>query len=120
MIRIDTIEEGMLAEVERLARGPASIDLLEFEIVLQEQYRATQAAVHKITRSLSLSGKFSSDMKGDKWEGEITYGGTSFGVYNPVDYAEYERERGGGHDFLKPAEALSDGYVEAMNAFFRG
>jgi len=120
MIRLETIEEGILAEVERLARGPASVDLLEFEIVLQDQFRATKAAVHKITRSLLLSGKMESGMKGDSWEGEITYGGSSYGVHNPVDYAEYERERDGTHDFFSPLEGLSHGYVAAMNAFLKG
>lgn len=120
MIRLERTSDGVSAEIDRLARGPASVDLLEFEIVLQDQFRATQSAVHKITRSLSLSGKMQSDMKGDKWQGEITYGGSSFGVHNPVDYAEYERERDGAHDFFNPLEGLSHGYVAAMEAFLRG
>lgn len=120
MISIERYHDEVLAEVERLARGPSSVDLLEFEIVLQDQYRATQAVVHKITRSLAMSGKMQSDIKGDKWEGEITYGGPSYGVHNPVDYAEYERERDGAHDFFRPLEGLSNGYVRAMEAFLRG
>jgi hypothetical protein len=120
MIRVERITDGILAEVERLGRGPDSADLLEFEIVLQDQYRATQARVHKITRSLSLSGKMQSDIKNGTWEGEITYGGASSGIHNPVDYAEYERERDGAHDFFAPLDALSAGYIQAMEAFLRG
>jgi|SRR6187402_676848 len=120
MIKIETITEGILSEVERLARGPQPADLFEFEIVLEEQFRATQQAVHVITRSLKSSGKADSKMNGHSWEGEITYGGQSFGVHNPVDYAEFEREREGGHDFLAPAIGLSREYVAAMNKFLEG
>jgi hypothetical protein len=120
MIRIERSTDYIAAEVNRLADGPSSADLLAFEIVLQDQFTATQRKVHKITRSLALSGKYQSEMKGDTWEGEITYGGTSFGIHNPVDYAEYERERDGSHDFMSPVDALSAGYIQAMNEFFKG
>jgi hypothetical protein len=120
MIRLETIEDGILAEIERLEKGPTAADLLEFEAVLQEQFNATQARVHKITRSLALSGKMHSDSKNGTWEGEITYGGVSSGIHNPVDYAEYERERDGAHDFFSSLEGLSAKYVQAMEAFLRG
>jgi hypothetical protein len=120
MIRIERYHDEIGAEVNRLADGPTLADLLEFEIVLQDQFRATQLGVHKITRSLQLSGKMESKMNGNTWEGDITYGGASFGIHNPVDYAEYERERDGDHDFLNYADALGSGYVAAMNAFLKG
>lgn len=121
MIKVDRYHAGIDAEVNRLASGPTSADLLAFEIVLEDQFRATQAAVHVITRSLKGSGKSEFKMDGNSWEGQITYGGPSPGfIHNPVDYAEYEREREGSHDFLAPADRLSDGYINAMEEFLRG
>jgi hypothetical protein len=120
MIHISRTLEGIEKEVDRLADGPTAQDLLHFENILQIQFIATQYKVHKITRSLQLSGKVDSKHENDKWEGEITYGGPSAGVNNPVDYAEYERERDGSHDFLKATEEFESGYVHAMKAFFEG
>lgn len=120
MIHLDRYVAGIDAEVNRLADGPSPSDLLAFEIVLEDQFRATQAAVHVITRSLKGSGKSHFKMDGNSWEGEITYGGSTYGINNPVDYAEYERERGGYHDFMAPVEKLSQGYIEAMAEFLRG
>jgi len=120
MIRLERLTNDVEKEVDRLSDGPTLEDLLEFERVLIQQYRATQAAVHVQTRSLKSSGKMASSHRGNTWEGEITYGGPSEGIHNPVDYAEYERERDGAHDFLAPAEAISAEYIAAMNKFLGG
>lgn len=121
MIRIERITDDIDKEVDRLAAGPKPQDFLKFDVVLTQQFQATQRAVHVVTRSLKTSGKSSSDSSGTSWEGEITYGGPSEGsIHNPVDYAEYERERDGNHDFLAPAEALSPGYINAINEFLGG
>lgn len=121
MIKVERYYAGIDTEVNRLADGPISADLLAFEVVLEDQFRATQAAVHVITRSLKGSGRSEFKMDNNSWEGEITYGGPSPGfIHNPVDYAEYERERDGNHDFLAPVHGLSEGYIKAMNEFLRG
>jgi hypothetical protein len=120
MIRVEAITDGISKEIDRLVDGPTLTDYLEFERVLMAQYAATQQAVHVITGSLKLSGKTSSSFGQNKWEGEISYGGVSEGVYNPVKYAEYERERDGSHDFLAPARDLDRLYLAAMNHFLGG
>lgn len=121
MIKIESHSSEIEAEIDRLVDGPTTADLLAFELVLETQFRATQAAVHIITRSLKGSGRSSFKSDNNSWEGEISYGGPSPGfLFNPVEYAEYERERGPAHDFLKPAETLSEGYVKAMEDFLRG
>lgn len=120
MINIKQTSKGIEDEVDRMSNGPSADDLLLLEIVLQSQFRATQVGVHKQTKSLQLSGKMSSDFKNNKWEGEITYGGPSEGIHNPVDYAEYERERDGNHDFLNFADELDSEYVSAIKAFLKG
>lgn len=121
MIQVKTLQDGMMHELDRLADGVRIEYMLHFEIALREQFRATQSAVHVITRSLKTSGRLSSTHSKDSWSGEITYGGLSEGsIHNPVDYAEYERERGGHHDFLAPAIALEEQYVKAMMTLLRG
>ena len=121
MIRIERITDGIEDEIDRLANGPTDQDLLQFEIVLAQQFQATQRAVHVITRSLKNSGKVKSSIRGNTWEGIISYGGRSEdSIHNPVDYAEYERERDGSHDFLAPAIGLGDGYVAAIYQFLEG
>lgn len=120
MIRIELIQDDCFDEVSRLERGPTAIDFLKFETVLDRQFNATQAAVHVITRSLKTSGKQKSNSDKNSWEGEISYGGASAGIHNPVDYAEYELEREGSHNFLAPAEGLSSAYIQAMHDFLGG
>jgi hypothetical protein len=120
MIRIQRTSNDVEKEIDRLADGPTLADLLKFEAVLIKQFQATQTAVHVVTQSLKLSGRIASSMNNNKWSGDIIYGGPSEGIHNPVDYAEYERERDGPHDFLAPAEALSDEYIKAMESFLGG
>jgi hypothetical protein len=120
MIRIQRITEGIDDEIDRLAKGPTQTDWMRFESILARQYEATKMAVHVITGSLKSSGKMSSDTDGNKWEGVISYGGLSMGIHNPVEYAEYELEREGSHNFLEPAVRMSRQYINAINAFLEG
>lgn len=122
MIRIERITDDIDDEIDRLINGPTLLDIEKFENVLVAQFMATQTAVHVQTRSLKTSGKVASKIGKNRWEGEISYGGTSAAgsVHNPVKYAEFERERDGNHDFLAPAKKMSDLYVQAMNAFLGG
>jgi hypothetical protein len=121
MIHIERITSGVEKEIDRLADGPTLIDLEKFENVLLLQYVATQQAVHVQTRSLKNSGKIASSTGQNSWEGIISYGGPAPGsIHNPVDYAEFERERDGNHDFLAPTKGLEAYYVQAMNEFLGG
>lgn len=120
MIRLETLLDGIGREIDRLADGPTLKDLLEFETALATEFQATQSAVHVITGSLKLSGKVVSEFTNNSWKGEITYGGSSSGVHNPVEYADIERERDGSHDFFRPIKGLSSAYISAMQSFLRG
>lgn len=73
----------------------------ELEAVFAEAYLDTQDKTHIITGSLKASGKKATDFDGNDWEGTISYGGSSGGPNNPVDYAIYEMARGGDHDFFR-------------------
>lgn len=101
-------------ELDRLGElHHAAIEGLE--AVLDLAFTATQAVVHIQTGSLKSSGKTESDLHGEVWEGAIEYGGSSNGFPNdPVEYAIYEWERGGTHDFMRPAELFDDAYAEAI------
>lgn len=120
MIRFERVTNEIEKEVNRLANGLQFKDLIKFEKVLIVQFAGTQAKVHVITGSLKLSGRVSSGAPNGNWEGSISYGGKSSGIHNPVDYAEYEREREGRHDFLAPARDLDSKYIDAVMEFLEG
>lgn len=105
-------------DMQRLSKPPLKT-LAALETLLKEAYTATQAATHIITASLKASGKTSSDFDGATWEASLTYGGAAPGAVNdPVDYAIYERARGGAHDFMAPAFALEPEFEAVINKHF--
>jgi hypothetical protein len=120
MIRIEKLSNEIEREINRLAKGPQFDDMIKFERVLISQFAATQAKVHVITGSLKSSGRVASSHSENRWEGTISYGGKSAGIHNPVDYAEFERERDASHDFFSPARSMESQYINAMNDFFGG
>lgn len=120
-MQIEVHSKMVEAELERLSDGPGIRDLIKFEAVLATQFTATQAKVHIDTTSLKNSGKQKSSMNRatNVWEGEIIYGGPSRPIPD-VKYAGYELARGGAHDFLRPADRLSQRYRRAILDFFDG
>ena len=123
MIRIQSDYKFLEKELKRLDLAPNRAAKY-LDVVLHQGFNATQAAVHIETGSLKSSGRSNTSWDGDTWKGEITYGGFSLGVNNPVTYAIYEQARGthwagpssvkGDHDFMKPLEALDSLYVKAI------
>jgi len=107
-------------ELDRIIDGPGVADVVEFESVLASQFQITQQIVHIITGSLKGSGKISSVLEENKWEGQITYGGPSVGIHNPVKYAHYEQERDGAHDFMEPIYSLDGRYGDAVEDWLKG
>lgn len=100
-------------ELDRLERAPVRAKAY-LDSVLATGFKATQGAVHVITGSLKSSGKKSSILWDDTWYGEISYGGISLGVNNPVTYAIYEKARDEDHDFLWPLRNLDSSYIAAI------
>lgn len=98
------------AELERLGRLPGPAAERALDAALEELFGYSQLVVHVRTASLQGSGKTDSsvDRIRHTWSGEITYGGESDGVNNPVDYAWYEQRRDDAHDFMKPVQMRSD------------
>lgn len=103
-----------------VAQPPTHKTVFALETVLKTAFLDTQEKVHVITASLKMSGKTSSDFTADdEWTGEITYGGVSAGVNNPVDYALYEMERGGEHDFFRDLPKYDALYEDAIYTHFK-
>ena len=95
----------MIDTFQKMQRPPLKA-IFALEMALAKGFAMTQANVHVITSSLRWSGKTDSNYDGDSWEGNIEYGGASTGVHNPVEYAKYEQQRGGAHDFMNGLDAV--------------
>lgn len=89
-------------ELDRVSRMPDPRMVRLLNTALNVGYDVTQADVHILTGSLKASGKHGGEVNEleRSWEGTIEYGGASTGVNNPVDYAIYEKRRGGAHNFM--------------------
>ncbi len=83
-------------------------------LVGQRMFDGTQERVHVLTESLKNSGKYTVRWEGRAFIVRITYGGSSSGVNNPVNYAIYEMARGGDHDFLADVTEYYDEFEQAM------
>lgn len=107
-------------EIDRIAGLPDFKTTSALDGVLEVAFQQTQALVHVQTGSLKASGKKRSKTSGDKWEGELEYGGLSTGVNNPVDYAMYEQRRDGGHDFMSNVHLLDAMWTDAILTGLKG
>ena len=126
MIHISSNWTEIDAELDRVESLPGFKGKKILDAVLDLAFLTTQEAVHVETESLKLSGKSKSDVDHifRNWEGEITYGGPSTGVNNPVDYAIYEKARGthwagpssvkGDHDFMRPLDSFGPFWTAAV------
>lgn len=111
--------DRLAEDFARVAGPPTYKTIQALERVLAASFADTEAKVHVITGSLKLSGKTESDYSAeDEWTGSISYGGESAGPNNPVDYAIYEQERGGEHDFFRDMPTFEDMYVDAIYKHF--
>lgn len=96
--------------VEKIETAPSDKTELALERVLSQAYGITQTVVHVITGRLKASGMVTSRSEGPVWEGEIHYGGTA-----EVDYAFYEANRNGTHNFALAAfEFIGPAAVQAI------
>lgn len=121
MIRINSDWSEVFDELTRLESMPDERMSGLLDGVLREAFYETQFVVHIETGSLRRSGKVTSDDGNHKWEGQITYGGSSNGApHDPVRYAGYEQDRGGSHDFMRPLYHYHEAFKEAVVEGLRG
>ncbi len=117
-LRID-LDLSDFYEALNVIEGPGPETLAALDVTLQAGYAQTQVAVHVITGSLKASGRTEVEYEpgSEVWQGDIVYGGPSPGsVNNPVEYAEYERARGGSHNYFANLPLLYDQFEEAVFA----
>jgi hypothetical protein len=115
-IRILADYRAMDAELDRISRMPDPRMVRLLDTALNVGFDVTQADVHILTGSLKASGKHDHETNQalHQWEGTIEYGGVSTGVNNPVDYAIYEKRRGGAHDFTAGLALIDPLFRAAM------
>ena len=101
-------------ELSRIESMPNAKMNKALDAAFEFGYAAVKADVHVQTSSLKNSGKKSTKHGASKWEGKFSFGGPSTGVNNPVDYAIYELERGGEHDFMKSTPLMRPTFVTAI------
>jgi hypothetical protein len=121
VIEIHSDVEVILARLDALSDLPDAKAKLLLDGVLEVAFEWTQADVHIDTHSLRPSGrKDSKTIKYKKqWVGEISYGGATAGPKRVVDYAIYEKARGGAHDFFKSLPAAMPLFAEAVREAMR-
>lgn len=116
----------LINDLEEGARPPSFKITAKFEAVLGQAFAHTQAQTHIISGSLKASGHTSSDFDGDTWSGTVAYGGPLWASpvpgppHDPVDYAIYEKARGGAHDFFSGLEVYEQEFERIINEFFPG
>lgn len=121
-ISIESDWDDVLNELDRLDALPGP-DLGEhLNFVLLDLLATAKAETHVITGSLKNSGRAEIDTDNDKtWQGRIIFGGPSPGFpHDPVNYAGYERARGGEHDFLRSAFLFHDRFEETIRDGLQG
>jgi hypothetical protein len=117
-------------DLARIARGPTPFTEARFTGIIDRQFMATQAAVHRITGSLAATGDVDSGDFLGGWRGQISYGGEEYRrmvvpgpprARHPGFYAEFEFDRGGDHNWMYAAdlEGSEDDYAEAVTDWMR-
>lgn len=114
IIRIESDYSELEREFLRLEALPFGA---KAELDTALMFGATQASalVHVDTGKLKASQKVSSRVTKNTWIGKFSFGDRAKGV----DYAIYERARGGHHDFLSGVHLLKPVFVEAIKRALR-
>ncbi len=110
MIIIHSDYSEVYRELDRLEAMPSPKMVTNLETALSFGLESTRAQVHVDTGALKASGKESSDVRPGRWEGKFSFGDKA----QQVDYAIYERARGGAHDFFNGVHLLTSVFVEAI------
>jgi hypothetical protein len=107
---------------EELTRlGTPLTAIARLEEILHQGFEETQRIVHVITGSLRGSGKTQTEFTASIWTGEIIYGGDAPGFpFDPVEYAEHERGRGGDHDFYRNLDEMQSGMMLVVTHHLEG
>ena len=113
-------------ELARLQRGFTGADHASFARIFLTHYVRTVANIHIETGSLLSSARADLLHSDDEhWAAQMSYGGRSAGVKNPVRYAVSELfgtspKHGGppSHDYLRTTAHVDDDFVGPVTSFF--
>jgi hypothetical protein len=114
-VRIEVDMSDVMREFDRLKDMPNLPMISGLEGVLATTFAETQLTTPVDTGSLRGSGKISSEVTEDRWDGAITYGGASPGFpHDPVTYAWFVL---GGHIIVAWGRRIHEGkqYQEPDN-----
>ena len=114
VIHIESNIDHMIGVVDRLIGLPDFKTTEALDAALDAGFAEVLLATHIDTASLVGSMKKESESGSHSWEGKISAGGSTPGPKNPVNYAIYEKARGGDHDFFEPLEHLDAAYKAAI------
>lgn len=107
MIAIHSDYSDMFKEFDRVESMPTPAMAARLDAVLDVGFNTSRALVHVITGALKGSGKKSSKVNHADWKGEFSFG-------EGLDYAIYEKERDGGHDFFAETYILKSMFTAAL------
>ena len=115
---IVTDDHQAQAEFDRLIAMPTPKMSALLNGELSVIFAQTNLLTHVETGALKASEKIEKPTPEPmEWQGELHYGGPS--TPKKVDYAIYERARGGTHDFLQPAIDSVPEFVFAIQTGLR-
>ena len=116
MIFIEGDYSELEAELIRLDNEPGPGTRAALATVLSTGEAVGKAATHVDTGALKASVGSKSDYSAVTkiWQGDIYWGGPLPGPSFPVDYAYYERRRGGGHDYVDSLKVLDRMWIAAI------
>lgn len=113
-------------ELFRLEQGFTNYDHVNFARILLTGYTRVVKDIHIETGSLLSSSRVDPlESSPDRWSGEISVGGFSGGVNNPVRYAASEffgtsPKHGGppSHDYYRNLRHIDDDFMGPVTSFF--
>lgn len=104
------------AELDRLENEPSLATRMDLGRVLSTGEALAKASTHVLSGALkaSIGSTDTYFTAAKKWQGDIYWGGPLPGPSAPVDYAWYERRRGGDHDFTEVLKILNSQWIAAI------
>ena len=116
MIWIHGDYDELEAELDRLGNEPTLVTRANLDAVLAVGTALAKASTHVLSGALKASIGSDSDyvVATKTWKGDIYWGGPLPGPSEPVDYAYYERRRGGDHDFVDVLKVLDRRWIAAI------
>lgn len=112
MIVIRSDYRALEKEFDRLESLPDAKMNASLDTVLTQGFETARSRVHVLTGALKASGKktSSSNKSLSRWQGMFSFGAPNQGV----DYAIYEKERDGSHNFFSQVHLLNQRFIRAI------